>query len=423
MISPRSLLARIGWSEGDLWTVSLGLVVALSLAISSIPAALHPHQQKALAATAPVAAPEPATTPPLVVLPPPAQATTELPVPFQPEPAVPQEQGPPPAPSGPAASNPAPPTQPVPRPTVPAGALLPFAVLAVDGTAGGLTTGPDGFVQAATDAPGEAGGASSLLTWDALGAAVGRTTVPGQPAARQRGLTALATTASGAVLATDSATSRLLSYDPPTQAWSTIATVPDVGPCLLPGPAACQPGLQNTKPLLRGLTIDSEGTVYVADAGQGTIWRLTTGASSFTSWYSAPDLLGAQALAGLDTDASGAVVLAVTRLSGVTADGSGALDRIALGSNGAAGARTTVTSFAPGEELIDVAIGSTGIYVALRGTSAVVTLGPDGAERLRVTGAILTAPTALSLSDGRVLVTSGGSRPAVLQVGVADRLT
>ncbi len=426
MISPRSLLARSGWSEGDVWTVSLGLVLALSLAITTVPAALQPRQPQALAAPAPTPTPEPTPAVPLVVLPPPSPAA-ELPPLALPDPVAFPDQGepaPPSSPSSPSEPDPtsSPSAPPATRPAVAVGQLLPFAVLGVDGAAGGLTTGPDGTVHAASDAPGEAGGAAALVTWDATGRVRGRTTTPDQPTSRVRGLTALATTASGEVLAADAATSRLLRYTPSTRRWAVVATVPDVGLCVVPG-APCQPGLRDTAPLLRGLAVATDGTVYVADAGQGTIWRLPEGGATLSTWFAASDLLGEQALAGLDVDASGAVLLTVTRIPGLTADGSGTLDRIARAPDGAAGARSTVTGFAPGDDVVDVALGSAGVYVALRGTSAVVTLEVDGTERLRVTGPILTNPTALSLSDGRVLVASGGSRAAVLQVGVADRLS
>lgn len=426
MISPRSLLSRTGWSEGDVWTVSLGLALALSLAISSIPAALQGRPPQLLAAPAATPTPQATQPPPLVVLPLPSPPPEPPPLSLSlPEPARFPDQSAAPTPPGPEPTN-SPSAHPIPRPTVPAGALLPFAALGTEGTAGGLTTGPDGAVHAATDAPGKAGGASFLLSWDDTGKATNRTTAPHQPAGRQRGLTALATTTSGDILATDAATSRLLRYVPSTGRWTVVATVPDVAPCLLPGATACQPGLQDTAPLLRGLAVDPDGTAYVADAGQGTIWRLAAGGASFKSWYSSSDLIGAQALAGLDLDASGAVLLAVTRLTGLTgltADGSGTLDRIARAADHSAGTRTTVTRFAPGEDAVDVAISSAGVYVALRGSSAVVTLGPDGTEQQRVTGKLLTTPTALSLSNGHVLVTTGGAHPAVLQVGVADHLT
>lgn len=417
MRPPRSLLSRIGWSEGDVWTVSLGLALSLALAVSTIPAALHGRAPHARAVPAPTTAAGPPR--PLVVLAPPTDVPG-LPPLALPAPA-PSPDGPPPA----RAARTAAPSGPLPAtwPTVPVGAVLPFAVLGVGGGAGGLTTGPAGAVHAATDAPGESRSPSTLLTWDRNGRTLARAAVPAQPADRSRGVSALATTLTGEVLATDASSARLLRYAPPTRTWSVVATVPDVGPCLVPQLAPCQPGLQDTAPLLRGLAVDRDGTAYVADAGQGVLWRLSPGGAGLESWYAAADLLGDQGLAGIDVDASGAVLITVTRLPGLMADGSGTLDRLRRNPDASAGARTTITRFAPGEDVVDVAVGSAGVYVALRGSSAVVTLTPDGSERLRVTGAALTQPTALSLSRGCVLVTTGGPRPAVLQVGVADRLS
>ena len=158
----------------------------------------------------------------------------------------------------------------------------------------------------------------------------------------------------------------------------------------------------------------------MTDAGQGTIWRLRPGTSAPQVWYQSEDALGPYGLAGLAADGRGALLVAVTRFAGLQATGAGGLLRLARNADGTAGARTVLASFAAGEDVVDVAAGSADCYVALQGADAVAVLERDGSESLRVTGNGLQGPTAVAQQRGRLLLTTAGSRGAVLQVGVED---
>ena len=94
---------------------------------------------------------------------------------------------------------------------------------------------------------------------------------------------------------------------------------------------------------------------------------------------------------------------------------------MARAADGTAGARTTVASFAAGQDAVDVAVGSSRLYVALRGADAIAVLERSGAVATRITAPSLRAPTSVAVTVGKVLVASGGSRAALLQVAVADR--
>jgi hypothetical protein len=411
-----------GWSPGDAWTVGIGLSLALVLAVTTIPAVLDARGAVPSAASPVAEAPPGAALPPELVAAPPADALPPRELPLQP----PAPLGPfvPPAPAVPdASSDPAP----APAPPAPAGApptapgeVRRFAALPAGPLPGAVAAGADGTVWAGTDAPARSGEASALLTWDRTGVLRRTDQVPEQPADRTRGLTGLAQLPDGSLLAVDAATSRLLRYDVRARSWSATARVPDVPPCLLLAAAPCQPGVLDAAPLLRGLAVDAAGGVYVADAGQGTIWRLQPG-RQIEAWYSSADVAGPEGLAGLAVDVDGHLLAVVTRLADLQGTAAGALVRIQREPDGSSGARTVVAGFSAGEDPVDVSLGTSGsAYVALRGAHAVVTLDSAGFEQLRVVDDALKDPSALHLAPGRVLITTAGPTTAVLEIGVHD---
>lgn len=414
---------RFGWSEDDTWTVGIGMTLALVLAVTTIPAVLTARdaapRPQAQPAGAPGVPPAPATVPPAAAaVEPPAGEPVSQPllgplVPLAPPAPADERSVEAPPPSAP---DPLPPTAALPAP----GAVRRFAALPGGHEPGAVAAGADGRVWAGTDAPSDAGAPAQLLTWDAAGALLATADVPEQPAERTRGLTGLAPLADGSLAAVDAATSRLLRYDATARSWRALAQVPDLPPCLVLLPGPCQPGLLDTPPLLRGVAVGADGSTYLADAGQGTVWRLPVG-TPLEVWYSSADLVGEQALAGLALDGGGHLLAVVTRLAGVQGAAAGALLRIDRAQDGRAGARTVVAAFDAGDDPVDVAPGRSGsAYVALRGADAVVTIDASGVEQLRVVDDALQGPTSVHLVAGRLLVAAAAPTPAVLEIGVAD---
>lgn len=414
---------RLGWSEGDTWTVGIGLALAISLAVSTIPAVLDAREAVPRAA-APAAEAPPAPMDAGAPVAPPEQAVALPPGELVAQPLL----GPfvPPAP-GPLTGQdpaPAPASAPVIQPTAPPlarGEVRPFAALPAQSAPGAVAAAPDGRVWAGTDAPGDDAGPSELLAWDAAGRRTGTEDVPDQPTDRTRGITAMSPLPDGALAVVDASTARLLRYDVGRRSWSTLAEVPDVAPCLGVASPPCQPGVLDRPPLLRGVTVDADGAVYLADAGQGTIWRLPAG-QPLESWWSSAGVMGDEGLAGMAIGGDGHLRVVVTRLTDLQGAGAGALLRVDREDDGSAGARTVVSAFRAEEDPVDVALGSSGnAYVALRGADAVVTLDSSGVEQLRVVDDALRGPTAVHLEAGRVLVTTTAPTPAVLEAGVDDK--
>jgi hypothetical protein len=427
----QALTARLGWSEGDAWTAATGLTLALILAVTSIPAALGDRPAISAAASAP--APAPAVPPVFGDAAPPAGGQSPGDLPLEPL-AAPQL---PPASSSFSSGFDAPSSgaeQPSPagdmRPRSPAVDGMPLAVNAVapfaritDGAPGAVTTTADQRVHAATGPPPEGGNAASvLLNFDSSGAQTGSVPVPGQPAERTRGVTGLSTAPDGTLVATDAATARVLVYDRRLETWSVRAELPDLPPCLLPVLSGCQPGLIDTDPLPRGVVVDSDGTVFVADAGQGIVFRLPPGKAP-EIWFSSAEVMGEDALAGLDLNGDGDVVAAVTQFAdSLGTKSAGAVITIERRDDGSAGARTVLAAFQPGEHPVDVAVGASGnTYVAVTGEAALVVLDSEGREQLRITDTMLGRPTAVHLTSGRLFLAVADPQPRVLQIGTDDK--
>lgn len=418
--APGRRLSLPGWDEGDVWTVGIGLVLAVGLAVSTIPAVLDARDARPRAAAPPVealpVAPGDAPLPSPVALPEPPVTQPLLGplVPFAPVPFAVSDDAPVPERAAGPVTSPAGTQPPAP------GEVRAFAALPAAGMPGAVTAGADGRVWAATDVPPKGGGTAQLLSWDRSGVLTATVSVPEQPDDRTRGITALTPLPDGTLAALDAATSRVLRYDPAARSWSTLARVPDVAPCLVVQTVGCQPGVLDTPPLLRGLAIDDSGTTYVADAGQGVVWRLPAG-KPIETWYSSADLAGEEGVAGLAVDKDGHLRAVVTRLGDVQGTAAGALLRIDRAEDGSAGARTVVAAFSAGDDPVDVALGASGSsYVVLRGVNAVVTLDAAGVEQLRVVDDALQQPTSLELVADRLLVTAAAPAAAVLEIGVDD---
>jgi hypothetical protein len=423
MPQPVSALAvRLGWSEGDVWTLGIGLSLASLLAVTTIPAALTERSAVRTGAVGTVAA----APPPVVAAEPAPESDLPVPAPGAAPPVAPAPPLTPllEAPSEPAAPVPAPPADPtaVPDeagdPSAPLlGAVREFSSLPSSRHASAVVTTPDAAVHVASEpsARDEKVPPSAVLTLTPQGRLRTSSLVPDQPEARSAGITAIAPLGQSSLLLVDAATDRVLRYEPDRSAYSVRATIPDVPPCLLLTPAPCQPGFMDSPPMLRGIATDAEGTAYVSDAGQGTIWRLRPGQEP-EMWYSSDDVAGEGGLSGLALQGSDALLVAVPTVRALADDSRGAVFRIERTADGQAGERTLVAGFQPEEQVVDVAVGQSEVYVALRGADAVAFLGEDGDEGLRVTDPRLAEPSSVEVVRGAVLVTTTRPEQAVLAI-------
>ena len=414
---------RLGCTEGQLYTMVVGLVIALLLAVPGIPAVLRDRPLAGLQplAVRPSAGEPSAATPPTSVVPPQIAVRGKQPV------ALPR-------PSADSGSSPvAPPTAGSPRKPSSAGTVGVFARVDQPGAPGGLAVGRDGTVFVTTDNGTERGGRgpSRIFAYDAAGTETGDQAITDQSDDRDGGLSGVAVDPTGRALAVlDADGRRVLRVDMASGVQSVLTEIPDLPACLPFTGTACQQGVTDRRPSAVSAAYDGAGNLFFTDPAQDTIWRLTPGASAPDAWYQSPDLSAGDGPFGLNLRAA-TVTFTVGASNDVATLGAGAVYRVRVGGDGSPGDRSLVHAFGRGDRPGSLAVAKSGtIHVVLRGTGTIVTLASDGSERGRLdppgTGPIpLDSPSAIVLVEGALLVANGWDsddpdRWAVLTVPVDD---
>ena len=426
-----AVLQRLRITEGQGYTLVIGLVLATVLAVTGIPAvlrtrtlpaaasnALHPRAD-ALAGAASSSASTPATS---AAVPTPAIGALRKKSPFTAIGGATASPAGPPAINGVAVAPPAPLT------------ITTFAHVDHPGAPGGLAVASDGTVYVTTNNGTARGdrGPSHVFSYDGKGHQTTDRTIEGQPDDHVNGLAGAAVdplTGEVAVLEPDQA--RIVGIDPASGAQRVIADVPDLPACLISlGAATCQQGAEDRKPFPLAAAFDKNGDLFVSDPTQDTIWRLAHGKGVLDRWYQSSFFATGDGPYGLAVD-EGAVEFTVGTTLDPAAPTSGGLYRVAVNADGTAGALALVAAFPRGDEPGPLAVGSSGTaYVVLRASGAIVAIAPTGSESWRIaapgTGPIpLDAPSALAMTAGQLLVANQGSGTdathwAVLAVSVND---
>lgn len=399
--------ARFGLSSGQAYSVLTGIGVALTLGLLGLPPVLDGTDQLLVA---PVGTPPEDGATPTTTVPAPPGSEVVIPVPTSP----PIDLGSGGGLGGDLGSLPTEPSSPVTAPpsTVFAGSTTTPINLTV-GPPSGIAVAPDGVVFVAIDnAPGRGtAGPSMVVAIGPDGAEVGRWSVPGQPAQRSRGLTAVARDAAdGSLVVTDGATARVMRLDVAAGAFSVVGTIPDVPTCLSTlFQGVCEPGLNNGKPDLRGVIARPGGGYYVADQGQGTVWLVeTTGVRPFVALQDRTDGQGPVALA-----LASPTQLLVAVSGRLTALPPGAASIVAVAVNGnTGGLPTTVKDLASGEVPSGLARAASGaMIVTVPGRAAVLSIDQRSGKRVALAasanGRVFLRPVAAAWGDGRLYVVEG----------------
>jgi len=395
-----SVARRVGCTEGQVYTIATGVVAAAMLLWSGISPLPSDSFSAFVASPAAItrgakAAPPTAPTPPVVPAP---QLMSSL---------------------APASADLATAGYPLDSSSVPSsppsGGPATFAVVGPPGAPGGIAVGPDGRVFVTTDNGDGRGrpGASHVFAFTDGGGAAGDLTLSGQPANHTEGATGVAVDRDGSIVVLDAATDRVLRSAADLSTVTVLATIPDLKPCLL-GVAAkpCEPGVTDHAPALVAAAFGGDGSLFVTDTGQATIWRLRPGAAAPEPWYQSQDLATGDGPSGLAFDSDGSILFT----AGTTLDPSnvrgGALYRLTLGSDGAAGARTLVASFAPDDRPGALAVGPSGTaYVVVRKTATIVAIAHGATMPVATDGLPmpLDAPSGLALTGDRLLIANGST--------------
>jgi sugar lactone lactonase YvrE len=402
-----AIARRLDATEGQVWSLAIGLVVAVVLALAGIPPVVH-HAKEPLASSSPASRESGVTRTHRALVP----ATVDA----SPLPPVTASSGgvrPPSVGGGPAsASTPAPQVAPAPFGTV-------NAIASVDTPLGGIAAAGRS-VYVATDGTD----ASQVFRYDGSGRRTGTFAIAGQPERHERGITALAASEDGSLLAADAASARILRLDAETGRQSTIATIIDLPSCVLaPGAPQCEPGLEDHAPLLTGVTAAADGTILVADSAQATVWRIAPGGKPEVWSQSVQQASGDGPTAIAITPDDGVVVTVGTDLN-PTNPTAAAVYRIPVDGDGSAGEPVLLAKLARGDAPTGIAVTPAGrIFVALHATSTIVVLNGDGGEVTRLRSPSISAPAALGLSSAAELVATTRTADAgsqILRISIAE---
>lgn len=156
---------------------------------------------------------------------------------------------------------------------------------------------------------------------------------------------------------------------------------PNIPPCSPLTPTPCSPTLADAPSLPNDIAFAADGTAYVSDSLQATIWHIPPGGGAPAIWFQDPRLGGGFGVNGLRLDpARTALVVSVT------ADGAakGVIYRIPIG---AKDTMTALHTYDLAEAPDNLAFGQSGkLYVALAGSNQISVLEPSGKEYARFGG-------------------------------------
>jgi len=396
---PVAFLAdRLGVTEGQAYTLVIGIVVATLLAVAGIPPTLRDVAPLPLGAPA-LGVVDQAQAIPVEV----ASDMPSVPPPSR-VPLTGARTGP--APAAPTAVSEAPAGTPTARPpgappAIAFGTTTVFARTADDAAPHGIAVATDGSVYV--------GAGRHVLAYDADGV-VARAFAPDAGV-----ITGVALDGDGGLLVLDAATPRLLRLDLSTGAATTVATIPDVGRCVPLGSGPCEPGLVDHPPAPWGVVLAGGGTMYVTDRGQGTIWRIDAD-GTVTSFLSAADFATGDGPAGIAVDRDATVWFT----AGTTIDAdnplAGGVYRLSVDGDGRAGTPELVYAAADSGPA-GVALGASGnLYVTLHAADALAVIAADGEELARVTS---SGPAAVAFR-GRSVIVSSPAAGELLDIHVDD---
>ncbi len=429
-----ALARRLGLRDGQAYTVVSGAVVALVLAVFGLPPVIDGVDAAARPAPVPAAdtaidagtgAPAAPSTGGAVEVATPSLGGSRAP-------AVTVTNGVPPT-VAPGGSPPttdgavAPPTSVAPPPTsVPAGTAAVLAPLDQPGL-DDVAVAADGTIHVVTDdgLPALRPDGSALVSLDTAGDVLDEALVAGQPAARTRGLTGVTVTPDGDVVVADASTHRLLRHTD--GGFETLVTVPDLPACgLLPGAGRCQPGLVDVPPLIEDVTAARDGTLYVADRGQGIVWAVVGG--DIRPFQRVADRVPGEGPVAVTELWDGAIAIAVSARLTTLPPGLPVVLRVPTRGPDA-GQATVAVELGIGEVPGDIVGADSGrVYVSIPGAGVVADIGLEQGDRIDLRGqgpATLREPTGLAIRDGSLVVseppglTGGAGR--LLTIAIFDR--
>jgi len=267
----------------------------------------------------------------------------------------------------------------------PVGDIRVLARLGAPGHPDALAVADDSSVWVGSNGGAQNTPAPSVITHlSPTGELLREITVTGQDTGADHGLLAIVLDDRGTLYVVDRAPARVLRVDPVSGAQSTYAEIPDLPSC---GATPCEPGPDQV-PWPNGAAFTGDGTLYVADFAQATIFRVPRGGGAAQVWLQDDRFISPFGLNSVAVDAVGRLLFTTTteltpQPSG-TGAGQGGLRRVPIDSTGAPGAVEDVWTARPGEGPDGLAVAASGaVYVTTLITNQVVALTADGTETAR----------------------------------------
>ncbi|WP_156148980.1 SMP-30/gluconolactonase/LRE family protein [Rhodococcus sp. MEB064] len=251
--------------------------------------------------------------------------------------------------------------EPVAPPSPAPGDARTFAELPLPGQPEGIAVDPrDGSVWTGSNRPRSAG---AVWHHDRSGALIGTYDLVDHSPSAEHGVNGIALDGAGRAYALDYSGARAVRIDPATGEQSVYATFPDLPSCGR-GVVPCEPSPIDRPAWPNYPVFDGDGNMYVSDLNQATIWKVAPGGGEARIWYQSADFASIYSVNGMQFDAQGRLVFAVT--ISLTPDASifrGKLFRLGVEADGSPGTREQIATTSQGD---GIAIGSSGrIYVAV----------------------------------------------------------
>lgn len=229
--------------------------------------------------------------------------------------------------------------------------------------------------------------ASQIYAFDRKSGALSRTyVIQGQDLSQEHAISNLAFDGDDRLYALDTQQG-VIRLELGSGAQEVYAPIPDLLPCsvALPG-TDCSPTLFDRPPLPNDIVFTEDGTAYVTDSFQATIWRIPAGGGYAEVWFQAPvldDLFGPNGVR-LSPDRSQLVF--VQTMTGFDFGTPGFIYTLPLVDQPTSADLSVFHAY--GFESPDgIAFGASGnLYVALALTNQISVLAPDGTELSRYSG-------------------------------------
>lgn len=262
---------------------------------------------------------------------------------------------------------------------------------------------------------------SQLFAWAPDGTLLSSWVIAGQDLDVDHGVQVAAVDGDGYLVLLETSRAQVLRFDPRNGHQSVEATLPDVPPCRSdqdPVAASCSQTREDAGPAPDYAAFGPDGTLYVDDTEQATVFAIAPGGGRPRVWLSDArfDSFGL-GLTGLALRPDGRALMLSTGLATPTVGlGSGELLSVPIGARGEAGRPQVIWRSGPAEGPDGFAIARSGdIFLALLGlTSQIVELSSTGSQKARfpdlaanqISASPFDGPSSVTYDGERLLITN-----------------